>query len=212
MEKFNYGFTYTDYTPFIEKKNKKILKKKIIVTFNFSVDIYRTSITWDPKDFVALRDYDLNEILEHPFKYRIIVFKNLLLNKNFTLSRYDNLKMQNIFLNSNKDKIYKNLIKYFDELNETAKKLILEIDFVVTHPYCVYSIEKKNDKLLLDKELNKKVQKLICDSFKSTNKIKKILITNVSDSLELQSLTFDKRHLKSKKIQLKKYKEVCNNL
>ena len=77
--------------------------------------------------------------------------------------------MQNLFLNSNKDKIYKNLIKYFDELNETAKKLNLEIDFVVTHPYWVYSIEKKNDKLLLDKELNKKVQKLICNSFKSTS-------------------------------------------
>ena len=74
---------------------------------------------------------------------------------------------------------------------------------MVTHPYWVYSIEKKNDKLLLDKELNKKVQKLICDSFKSTNKIKKILITNVPDSLELQSLTFDKRHLKSKQIKLK---------
>ena len=193
-------------------KNKKILQKKIVITFNFSVDLYRISNEWEVKNFVALRDYELDEILEHPFKYRFIVFKNFLLNKNFTLSRYDNLKMQNLFLNSNKDKIYKNLIKYFDELNETAKKLNLEIDFVVTHPYWVYSIEKKNDKLLLDKELNKKVQKLICDSFKSTNKIKKILITNVPDSLELQSLTFDKKHLKSNEIKLKKYKEVCNNL
>ena len=192
-------------------KNKKILQKKIIVTFNFSVDLYRV-YQWNPKNYVALKDYELDEILEHPFKYRFIVFKNFLLNKNFTLSRYDNLKMQNLFLNSNKDKIYKNLIKYFDELNETAKKLNLEIDFVVTHPYWVYSIEKKNDKLLLDKELNKKVQKLICNSFKSTNKIKKILITNVPDILELQSLTFDKKHLKSKEIKLKKYKEVCNIL
>ena len=83
---------------------------------------------------------------------------------------------------------------------------------MVTHPYWVYSIEKKNDKLLLDKELNKKVQKLICNSFKSTNKIKKILITNVPDSLDLQGFTFDKRHLKSKEIKLKKYKEICNNL
>ena len=38
------------------------------------------------KDFDALikknflKDYELDEILEHPFKYRLIVFKNLLLN------------------------------------------------------------------------------------------------------------------------------------
>ena len=95
---------------------------------------------------------------------------------------------------------------------EKEKKLNLEIDFVVTHPYWVYSIEKKNDKLLFDKELNKKVQKLICDSFKSTNKIKKILITDPSDSLGLQDLTFDKRHLISNKIKLKKYEEACNNI
>ncbi len=124
-------------------KNKKILQKKIIVTFNFSTDIYRIANYWEPKNFVALREYELDEILEHPFKYRLIIFKNLLLNKNFTLSRYDNKKMKNLFLNSNHDKIYNNLIKYFDTLNETANKLNLEIDFIVTHPYWAYSIDKK---------------------------------------------------------------------
>jgi hypothetical protein len=81
----------------------------------------------------------------------LIVFKNLLLNKNFTISRYDNKKMQNLFLNSDQDKLYKNLTKYFDELNKTANKLDIEIDFIVTHPYWVYSIDKKNNKLLLIK-------------------------------------------------------------
>ena len=62
--------------------------------------------------------------------------------------------MQNLFLNSNQNEIFNNLIKYFDELNKTANKLDLEIDFILTHPYWVYSIDKKNNKLLLDKELN----------------------------------------------------------
>ena len=192
-------------------KNKKILKKKIIVTFSFSTDLYRILNYWNPENFVALKDYELYEILEHPFKYRLMVFKNLLLNKNFTISRYDNEKMQNLFLNSDQDKLYKNLIKYFDELNNTANNLEVEIDFIVTHPYWVYSIDKKNSKLLLDKEINKKVEKLICNSFQITKKIGKVLISQVPETLELNDLTFDKRHLRSNKIYLKKLSNICKN-
>ena len=190
-------------------KNKNILNKKIIVTFNFAVDAYRVRSGWDPKNFVALKDYELDSILEHPFKYRLIVFKNLLLNKNFTISRYDNEKMQNLFLNSDQDKLYKNLTKYFNELNKTANKLDVEIDFIVTHPYWVYSIDKKNNKLLLNKELNEKVEKLICSSFHRTKKISKVLISQVPETLELNDLTIDKRHLKSTRIKLTKYQEIC---
>ena len=192
-------------------KNRKILQKKIIVTFNFSTDLYRVLNYWNPKNFVALKDYELDKILEHPFKYRLIVFKNLLLNKNFTISRYDNEKMQNLFLNSEQYKLYKNLTKYFNELNETANKLDIEIDFIVTHPYWVYSIDKKNNKLLLNKELNDKVEKLICSSFRGTKKISKLLISRLPEILELDDLTTDKRHLKSTKIKLTKYEELCGS-
>ena len=191
-------------------KNKKILQKKIIVTFNFSTDLYRILDYWDPKDFVALKDYELDEILEYPFKYRLIVFKNLLFNKNFTLSRFDNKKMQKLFLNSDQDVLHNNLIKYFDRLNKTANKLDLEIDFIVTHPYWVYSIDKKNNKLSLNKELNEKVEKLICNSFQRTIKISKVLISQVPENLQLNDLTIDKRHLKSNKVDLQEYKKVCN--
>ena len=191
-------------------KNKKILQKKIVVTFNFSVDLYRISNTWEPKNFVALRDYELDEILEYPFKYRLIIFKNLLFNKNFTLIRYDNKKMQSLFLNSNHKKIHNNLIKYFDELNKTAKKLDIEIDFLVTHPYWVYSINKKKNILLLDKKLNKEVKKLICDTFKRTKKINKILITKLPNTLAMEDLTFDKRHFVSNKVIFLQNKKICN--
>jgi hypothetical protein len=190
-------------------KNKKILQKKIIVTFNFSTDLYRVLDYWDPRNFVVLKDHELDGILEHPFKYRLIIFKNLLFNKNFTLSRYDNKKMQNLFLNSNQDNLYNKLIKYFDELDDTSNRLDVEIDFIITHPYWVYSIDKKNNKLLLDKELNKKVEKLICNSFQNTKKISKVLISQVPETLQLNDLTIDKKHLKSTKIKLKKYQEIC---
>jgi hypothetical protein len=191
-------------------KNKNILQKKIIVTFSFSTDLYRILDYWKPENFVALKDYELDEILEHPFKYRLIIFKNLLLKKNFTLTRYDNKKMQNLFLNTDQDKLYNNLIEYFDELNKTANKLDIEIDFIVTHPYWVYYIDKKNNKLLLDKGLNEKVEELICSSFQTTKKISKILMSQIPESLQLDDLTIDKRHLKSKKIKLKTYEEICD--
>ena len=136
-------------------------------------------------------------------------FKNLLLNKNFTLSRYDNKKMQELFLNSDQDELYNNLTKYFEELNETAKNTGIEIEFIVTHPYWVYSIDKKSNKLLLDKILNDKVEKLICNSFQITKKINKILISQVPETLQLNDLTYDKRHLKSSKINLKNIMEIC---
>ena len=190
-------------------KNKKILQKKIIVTFNFATDLYRILDYWDPKNFVALKDYELDEILENPFKYKLIIFKNLLINKNFTLSRYDNKKMQNVFLNSDQDELYKNLNNYFGELNKTANRLDIEIDFIVTYPYWVYSVDKKNGKLLLDKESNEKIKKLICNSFLPTRKINKILISEVSKNLLLNDLTIDKRHFKSNKIKLVDYDKVC---
>ena len=49
-------------------KNKNILNKKVIVSFNFSVDIYRIDYEWEPKNFVALKDYELDDILDFPIK------------------------------------------------------------------------------------------------------------------------------------------------
>ncbi len=190
-------------------KNKTILQKKIIVTFSFSTDVYRILNFWRPENFVALKDYELDEILENPFKYRLIVFKNLLFNKNFTISRYDNKKMQNLFLNYDQDELYTNLVKYFDILNITAKKHNLEIDFIVTHPYWVYSIDKKNRKLLLNKKLKNKVETLICNSFQDKKVINNVLISRIPEILELNDLTYDKRHLKSKTLTFQHYEEVC---
>jgi hypothetical protein len=192
-------------------KNKKILQKKIIVTFNFSTDLYRISDYWQPENFVAVKDYELDEILENPLKYKLIISKNLLSNKNFTLSRYNNKKMQNLFLNSNQDKLHSNLIKYIEELDNTANKLDVNIDLIITHPYWVYSVNKKKNKLFLEKELNKKVEKLICNTFKETRKINKIYTSILPTVLELDDLSFDRRHLKSNNINLVLSKTLCDH-
>jgi hypothetical protein len=118
--------------------------------------------------------------------------------------------MQKLFLNSDQDVLLNKLIKYFDELNDTANKLDLEIDFIITHPYWVYSIDKKNNKLSLNKKLNEKVEKLICNSFQRTIKINKVLISWVPENLQLIDLTVDKRHLKSNKVNLREYNKACN--
>ena len=108
-----------------------------------------------------------------------------------------------IFLNYDHD-------SFIQILNNVLNKFDIDAHFVITHPYWVYSIDKKNNKLLLDIELNKKVEKLICKSFYYTKKINRISISQVSERLKLRDLTFDKRHLKSSKIKLKNYKEICN--
>ena len=51
--------------------------------------------------------------------------------------------MQNLFLNSNQDEIYNNLVKYFYELDQFANKNNLQVDFIVTHPYWLNYRSKK---------------------------------------------------------------------
>ena len=190
-------------------KNNKILKKRVIITFNFAVDIYRINSTWHPTNYVALRDYQLDEIIENPLKFKFLIFKNLLLNKNFTIRRFNNQRMQKLFLNLNNDDIYKNLIKYFEELNQLAINNNFNVTFVVTHPYWLYS--KNGNNLILNSNLSNKVYKLICKSFKITNNIDKILISKVSNNLLVDDLTSDKRHIKSKKIYLEDIETLCKN-
>jgi hypothetical protein len=117
--------------------------------------------------------------------------------------------MQKLFLNLNNDDIYKNLIKYFEELNQLAINNNFNVTFVVTHPYWLYS--KNGNNLILNSNLSNKVYKLICKSFKITNNIDKILISKVSNNLLVDDLTSDKRHIKSKKIYLEDIETLCKN-
>ena len=189
--------------------NKKILKEKIIINFNFSVDIYRINKSWSPEKFVALKDYQLDEILEYPIKYRLIIFKNLLFRKNFTLKRYDNEKMQKVFLETNHEMLMADIKKYFNELNKIAEDLNIDIDFIITKPYWIYS-KDKNNTLILKKKIDFKVDKIICESFTETSKIRNIYISDTSNKkLTNNDLTSDNRHFKSTIIKLVKKNQFC---
>ena len=190
-------------------KNKKILEERITITFNFAVDIYRISNTWHPTNYVAIKDYQLDEILENPNKYKFIILKNLLIKRNFTLRRFNNKKMQNLFLNKKYDDIHKELIRYFKELDELARNYDLKVNFIVTHPYWIYSRNK--NKLKLDTKISNKVYKLVCKSFNKTPNIDTILISKPSNNLSIKDLTIDKRHIKSQKITLVEKTTLCND-
>ena len=188
-------------------ENKKIIKKKVVITFNYSVDIFRISNEWDPKGFVALKHYELDEILESPLKYKWIIFKSILFKRHFTLRRFNNEKMKNLFSNTSKDKIYSDTINYLDQLDKLAKKLNIKIDFIITQPYWLYSKNRK--KLILDKKFKDEVENLICNSFKKTKNINNIYVSNLKNQITKNSLTYDERHFKSDKIDLIRLEKIC---
>lgn len=193
-------------------ENKDIIDEKIIINFNLSVDLYRISDEWLPQNFVALKDYELDEILDFPFKYRIILFKNFLLNKNFEISRFNNKEMQNLFINSNHTELSNNLKIYLKKLIIIAKKFDIKVDLIFTEPYWIYSKNKEKNKLQLDEELNSKLNKLICDSINSSfiNNFNNVRISEPKQMLKLDDLTIDRRHIKSNKIFLISLKKRCN--
>ena len=188
-------------------ENRNIIEKKIVITFNYSVDIYRISSGWKAENFVALKHYELNDILENPLKYRWIIFKNVLFRRNFTLRRFNNVEMQKLFDNTNKDTIYNNTINYLNELDKFAKKFNIKIDFIVTQPYWVYY--KNNEKLLLDEKIKKKVKNLICKSFKKTNNIRNIFVSDLKKKINKTSLTYDSRHFNSNTLKFKNIETFC---
>ena len=64
--------------------NQEKIKKKIIISFNLSVDIFRLSPDYKIQNYVALREDQLNDIIEKPFKYRFIILKSLITRINFS--------------------------------------------------------------------------------------------------------------------------------
>ena len=89
-----------------------------------------------------------------------------------------------------------------------AENLDLNIDLIITKPYWIYS--KKKEFLFFEKEINQKVEKLICNSFKQTSRIQNIYISDVNKkNLDMNDLTSDNRHYKSTIIQLVEKSHIC---
>ena len=88
MEKNNFDFTYTDYTPFFEKNKKKNFKKKIIAPDYFSFETFIDNSSIGTSTMVMLRSiiktsrFPKTPVLEDfPFKCKIL--KKIKLAKKF---------------------------------------------------------------------------------------------------------------------------------
>ena len=181
-------------------KLNKIANQKIVITFNSSVDFYRILPNWDFKNFVALNEDELKSVIKSPYKYKFIIFKNLVSNKNFTISRYDNPKMQQLFLQTTNKDIINYFNKYLIELNKIKKINSLNIDIIVSHPYWLYN--KENNELILNNEVFNKYNELcekIKNQLKNYNFNFKFSAPDVKLSYD-KDLTSDKKHIISKKI------------
>ena len=177
--------------------NKRFLDKKIVIVFNFSVDIFRLNLDWNPKNFVALKSDELDDILEHPIKYNLIILKNLFLNKNFTLVRYDNDKMH--------------IKNYLNLLSQIKKKNNYRITFLIVKPYWVYSKSLNKNIFILEEKILKKIDKLICSSF-NLNDLEELRISIIKyNEIDKNFFTADKRHFASDQILFEEFKEMCNN-
>ena len=187
--------------------NQEKINKKIIISFNLSVDIFRLSPDYNIQNYVALREDQLNDIIEKPFKYRLIILKSLLTNKFFTISRKNQKKMQNLFLNKNTEELEKNLDIYFENLNEIINKLDIEVDYILTMPYWIYEKDKSNKNFFVNSNLEDKLKTLVCRTFQKNNNLDNKYISILNDNNGI--LTEDKRHIKLDKLVLTDLVNYC---
>ena len=158
--------------------NQEKIKKKIIISFNLSVDIFRLSPDYNIQNYVKLREDQLNDIIEKPFKYRLIILKSLITNKIFTIS--ERIKNAKSFLIKIL-KIKKNLDIYFENLNEIINKLDIEVDYILTMPYWIYEKNKNNKNFFVNSNLEDKLKTLVCKTFQKNNKLQKKYISILND-------------------------------
>ena len=187
--------------------NQEKIKKKIIISFNLSVDLFRLSSDYKIQNYVALREDQLNDIIEKPFKYRLIILKSLITNKFFTVSRKNKKKMQNLFLDKNIEELKKNLDIYFENLNEIINKLDIEVDYILTMPYWIYEQDESIKSFYINSNLENKLKTLVCRTFQKNNELQNKYISILNDNKRI--LTDDKRHIRLDKLALTDLLNYC---
>ena len=187
--------------------NQEKIKKKIIISFNLSVDLFRLSSDYKIQNYVALREDQLNDIIEKPFKYRFIILKSLITNKFFTVSRKNKKKMQNLFEDKNTEELEKNLNIYFENLNEIINNLNIEVDYILTMPYWIYEQDENNKSFYINTNLEDKLKTLVCRTFQKNNELQNKYISILNNNKRI--LTEDKRHIRLDKLALTDLLNYC---
>jgi len=185
----------------IHKNNFK--DDNINIIFNISTDIFRLDYQWSPERFVAFNDTDLEDIKENPLLFRLKFYKNLIFNRKFTLALPDNQKMQKLFLD-NYLSIDSNLSNYYKNLNDLKFN---NINFMIILPYWIY--EKKDQAYVENVNIFKKVQKLFCSKNQMLDKKFTAYMQKKDIDLNIEFLTFDKRHFKSNLVNLTSIDNLC---
>ncbi len=189
------------------KLHKKKIKKKIIINLNLSVDLFRLYSDWDIKNYVAIKSNQLDDIVEKPYKYKILITKNLLSNKYFTVARKNEKEMRELFMTRNVQILKNNIELYLLKLKEISKELSLEINYILIMPYWIYEVQNK--KIIKIKSIDERFKILLCDTFSKNLFLKSIKISTLK-SINNDILTLDKRHLRSDKISLTSLNKYCN--
>jgi len=175
-----------------------------VIVFNLSTDIFRINKKWDPRNFVALNDFQLEEIKYNKFKYHFYFIKNLIFNRKFTIARPNNIEMQELF-NSNLNNIKFDFGNYLKDLTNLDYD---NLDIIFILPYWIY--QKNNvSKFEENKSITNKILDLVCKDVESLSNKFDILIQKNDLNLEEAFLTIDKRHFKSNLVNLTNFQNLC---
>ena len=189
---------------FLKIHNKQIQNNsEINIVFNGSTDLFRLSLSWDPKRFVLFNDIDLEEIKDNRFFYNYKLIKGLFSSK-FTYRRPNTSNLQNSFI-KNIDDINNNFTLYLNKIDKLKYK---KINLYIVLPFWIY--EEKKNTYTLNKFIFNNFSKSICNINSSKYKNLDIFVQLNDINLSKTFLTYDRRHIKSDLINLTNLKNFCN--
>jgi len=163
----------------------------IILTFNASTDFFRIGNDWNMYQHVHLSLNSANLLSLFPLFYDF--YKLIIFYKNDYQSKiFNNIQMQNSFLEIKNETLLKNTDLYFEKLNHLILKKKLSFEFIITHPYWLY--DSLDDSLALNNNVSSKYEDLI---FEISLKYPNIISSKPQNYLNIERLTYDKRHLRS---------------
>ena len=189
---------------FLEIHGEKIkVNSEINFIFNGSADLFRLDLKWDPKKFVLFNDYELEDIKDSKIIYNYKLIKGFLTNK-FTYKRPSTERMQSLFIKNFKN-INKNFSTYLVQLD---KLKFQKKNLYIILPFWIFEKEKNNFKK--NNLVYKNFFKLVCDIDAAKYKTLNILVQIDDIDISKSFLTYDKRHFKSKIINLTSLNSFCN--
>ena len=191
---------------FLKIHKDTFYNKKGIIIFNLSTDIFRINEKWDPKNFVSLNDFQLEEIKYSKLKYEYYFFKDLFFNKKLKIALPNNNEMLTLF-NNDFENIEINFRNYLNDLN-ILKYESLKVVFVL--PYWIYQ-KNSLDKFEEKKRITSKIYGLVCKNLEIISSKYQVLVQKNDINLNKPFLTIDNRHFRSNLVVLTDAKNLCNN-